>query len=337
MGIKDLSKIVKKYPNCIKYFPIDEFKNKRIAFDGNNLFRKYWSTSCKNVVSNMTVTDVINTNEILNLAIDNILKFIIKLLYHKITLIFVFDGGVLKQKQEVIKKRKESKEKAREDFRKIKEVIEDDIFNVTKEKEEEFKMRQRNSISPSFKDMKRFQEVLESLGIPILISTDEAERLCVSLYLDGKIDGVYTNDRDVLAFGCKVFLEEIVEDENRQKYFRFYSLEALLEEMEFTFEQFVDLCIMLSCDYNERIFKVGPKKCEEYIRKYKKIEAVPIDTSCLNHEICREIFKHKPSDDLTLEGSINLSYCEYEYDYELYSAMNIRKEAEIIIALKRNC
>lgn len=41
-----------------------------------------------------------------------------------------------------------------------------------------------------------------------------------------------------------------------------------------TKEQFIDLCILLGCDYCETIRGIGPKKAFELIKTYGDIESV---------------------------------------------------------------
>lgn len=41
-----------------------------------------------------------------------------------------------------------------------------------------------------------------------------------------------------------------------------------------TMEQFIDLCILLGCDYCPTIRGIGPKKAHELIREHKTIENV---------------------------------------------------------------
>lgn len=44
--------------------------------------------------------------------------------------------------------------------------------------------------------------------------------------------------------------------------------------MNFTNEKFIDLCIMLGCDYCPSIRGVGPKKAFELINTHGSIEAI---------------------------------------------------------------
>ena len=51
------------------------------------------------------------------------------------------------------------------------------------------------------------------------------------------------------------------------------NLAIILEDMELTMEEFVDLCILCGCDYTNTIPGVGPKTSLSLIKKYKNIEA----------------------------------------------------------------
>ncbi len=52
-----------------------------------------------------------------------------------------------------------------------------------------------------------------------------------------------------------------------------FHLQTVLDSMELTMDQFIDLCIMLGCDYCDTIKGIGPKKSVELIQKYKSIES----------------------------------------------------------------
>lgn len=52
------------------------------------------------------------------------------------------------------------------------------------------------------------------------------------------------------------------------------NLEQVLKDFEMDMPQFVDLCILLGCDYTKTIRGIGPKKAFELIQKHKTIENV---------------------------------------------------------------
>lgn len=51
-------------------------------------------------------------------------------------------------------------------------------------------------------------------------------------------------------------------------------MDRILKGFDMTMEQFIDMCILLGCDYCETIRGVGPKKAFELITKYKSIENI---------------------------------------------------------------
>ena len=52
------------------------------------------------------------------------------------------------------------------------------------------------------------------------------------------------------------------------------SYEKAISGLDLTRAQFVDLCIMLGCDYCDSIRGVGPKTALKLIREHKSIEAI---------------------------------------------------------------
>ena len=56
--------------------------------------------------------------------------------------------------------------------------------------------------------------------------------------------------------------------------------EKMMQMLDLNHDEFVDLCILMGCDYVPSIKGIGPKKAIELIRKHKNIEAIlkAIDT-----------------------------------------------------------
>lgn len=131
--------------------------------------------------------------------------------------------------------------------------------------------------------------LVKCLGIPYLKAYGEAEALCASLAVHGYVDGVLSRDTDSLVYGAPLFVCEFKQDE-----MTWTTLKEVLDSLELTMKQFIDLCIMCGCDYNMNMPKIGPvtayKKIMQYgsIEEYEKNESV--DTTCLRYKRCREIF-----------------------------------------------
>jgi 5'-3' exonuclease len=120
--------------------------------------------------------------------------------------------------------------------------------------------------------------------------------------VSGQVYGVLSNDTDVLVYGSNKFITNL--DIHRKTCVEVDYTE-MLQSIELDSSQFRDFCIMCGTDYNKNIPRIGPEKSYQYIRKYSSIEGIKealpnVDTSVLNHERVREIFR-VPEEISTLE------------------------------------
>jgi flap endonuclease-1 len=158
------------------------------------------------------------------------------------------------------------------------------------------------------------KEIIEILGIPCYQADGEAEGLCAFLAKKNIVDAVLSEDTDVLAYGTPYFLSKIDLKTNEVMLTAF---DDVLTALNFTEEQFRDLCILLGCDYNERVKGIPPtKECTKHASHthyknpvsigaksavcmmdvYKTLdEAVKYmsDSEKLNYKRCREVFEMK--------------------------------------------
>ena len=163
------------------------------------------------------------------------------------------------------------------------------------------------------------KEILEILGVPCYQADGEAEGLCAFLAKTGVVDAVLSEDTDVLAYGTPFFLSKL---DLKTEEVMLTAFQDLLTSMNFTEEQFRDMCILLGCDYNERVKGLPPTKlCTKHaththyknttsigsksavcmIDVYKSLDAIEphlIDGDKLNYKRCREIFEMKDIGDI---------------------------------------
>jgi flap endonuclease-1 len=111
---------------------------------------------------------------------------------------------------------------------------------------------------------------LDLLGIPYCTALQEADSQCASLTIDNDVYGVGSEDMDILTFGAKKLLRNI--SSSKKNEIIEYDLDKVLEELKYTNEQFIDLCILLGCDYVDHIDGIGVKKAKEIIDEFKSIE-----------------------------------------------------------------
>lgn len=112
----------------------------------------------------------------------------------------------------------------------------------------------------------------------------------------GKIYATATEDMDALTFGSSILLRHMTFSEARKMPIQEIHLDRVLAELElsqnevtiicsgennliinitifFQF-QFIDLCILLGCDYCDSIRGIGPKRAIELIKTHKTLEKV---------------------------------------------------------------
>ena len=83
-----------------------------------------------------------------------------------------------------------------------------------------------------------------------------------------------TEDMDALTFHSDKLLRHMTFSEARKMPIQEFSYQQVLNEMELSHDSFVDLCILLGCDYCEHIRGIGPKRAYELIQKYKSIDEI---------------------------------------------------------------
>jgi len=112
------------------------------------------------------------------------------------------------------------------------------------------------------------------MGVPVIEAPCEAEAQCAALNKAGKAFAAGSEDMDTLTCGAKVLLRKLTYSEARKEPIMEIHLDKVLKGLDLTMDQFIDLCILLGCDYADKIKGVGPKRALEFIKKYGSIEKI---------------------------------------------------------------
>lgn len=213
----------------------------------------------------------------------------IRLLENGIKPVYVFDGKPPDLKSGELKKRAERREETQKALQKAAEAgdqaemdkMSRRLVKVTKEHNDEAKA------------------LLKLMGVPYIEAASEAEAQCSALVKAGKVYGVATEDMDALTFGANILLRHMTFSEARKMPVQEIHYEKVLKGLEVESNEFIDLCILMGCDYCDTIRGIGPKRAYELIQKHKSIEEIikNIDTKKYdipenwNFERARELFK----------------------------------------------
>lgn len=193
-----------------------------------------------------------------------------------------------------------------------------DVYDALKDLIE----RLERQTSPITNDQReKAWNIVQMMGIPTFQADGEAEALCAYLAIHEYVDAVLTEDTDVLAYGTPwmvAFKDYKLSDEKLKG----IHLPDMIEAMGYDMDEFRDLCILLSCDYNNRVkgyppTKSGnkPKKAQcigwvkavAMIDEYRRLEVIEEyleDASPLIYQRCRELFM--PISSLELEKLIEV-------------------------------
>jgi 5'-3' exonuclease len=110
-------------------------------------------------------------------------------------------------------------------------------------------------------ELYNIHKLFEVLSVPYIKAEFEADALCAKLFKEKIITACLTDDMDMLALGCGSTIKfqdgKLIE----------FNLEQIKEELQFTQDQFIDMCIMFGCDYLQHPFRL---ECEEVYKMIKK-------------------------------------------------------------------
>ena len=233
--------------------------------------------------------------------IEGLTRLTLRLLKNNITPIYVFDGKPPKEKDGTLLERKEKKiilnikknlidnsmKSEKDNFEKFKTEImdyinaespnfainDDDIKNLfeksNEELEQEFDKICKKIIYVTSAHITSAKKLFDLFGVGYIHAPCEAESLLAVLSKQNLIDGCISEDTDILANGGFLFLRNLSADKNIVDE---YCLEGILQSLEFTHDQFIDMCILCGCDYLPKIIGMGPISAYKLISKFKTIE-----------------------------------------------------------------
>lgn len=310
MGIHKLNDIINQYASdAIFSLPKSHFAGKRIAIDAYHFMYLIMSNTTKSYILN-SKTDWVNERPnkdiITTRWLSSLINYINDFVAHGMILVFCFDGEHKPAKQQCQEKRKQSKlnNKAQiEQLRdKLRTTLEDSEKNI-----KQLKAKLATMVYIEQDQIEQFKMILKLRGIPCLTSVDEGERLCSMLQREGKVYAVMSRDTDCLAYGCNLLITKFLDE------FECVRLDLVLQRLRYTIDNFVELCIMLGCDYNSNIKKIGVQRSKDLIDRFQYIDDLPTcyDTTILNFCNCRHTFATIESNKICKEAMI-LDYKQVE-------------------------
>ena len=260
MGIKNLKKLISDHaPGGFKDMPLDAYFSRIVAIDASMHIYQFMA-----VVGRSGEDQLTNEHGEVTSHLQGMMHRTSRLLQAGIKPVYVFDGKPPEMKSGELSKRRAAREQAVEKLKEAKES--GDAAAVEKYSKRDLKVTKEHN-----EECKR---LLRLMGVPVIEAPCEAEAQCAELCKAGLVYSVATEDMDCLCFGTTRQSRHMMAPASQKKDVQEFQIEKVLEGMDITMDQFIDICILCGCDYCGTIRGIGPKKSFDLIKKHKCIEKV---------------------------------------------------------------
>lgn len=176
--------------------------------------------------------------------IENMYLMISMFRSYNITPLFVFDGKPPLEKMDMLRKRREEKYMAQQQYNMLLKTSEN---GVTSDMQRELDMLKKKMLKIKTEDINRVKQLIEYYGVNHYTPPGEADDFCAYMVLSGKADCCLSDDTDLFLYNCPYILRNlslinhtvIHNDSNK-----------IFEELNISFQSFRDIMILSGTDYH---------------------------------------------------------------------------------------
>ncbi|MEM2934929.1 MAG: flap endonuclease-1, partial [Candidatus Thermoplasmatota archaeon] len=233
---------------------ISDLSGKIVAIDAFNAIHQFIA-----IIRQIDGTPLKDKNENITSHLSGIFYRTANLVEYGIKPVYVFDGQPHPLKIRVLKKRKEAREIAREEWEEA--LRKGDMGEALK------KAKRSGIINEEI--INQSKELLHYLGIPCIEAKSEGEAQAAYMNSKGDVYGVASQDYDSLLFGAKILIRNLAitgrrKMSGKQAYIEVFPEEIIsdkvFEENGISRQKLVDIAILTGTDFNEGVKGIGPKK-----------------------------------------------------------------------------
>nr|GMD05720.1 flap endonuclease 1 isoform X1 [Ipomoea batatas] len=243
MGIKGLMKLLAdNTPRAMKEQKFESYFGRKIAIDASMSIYQFL------IVVGRSGTEML-TNEAGETTSHLVGMFsrTIRLLEAGIKPVYVFDGKPPDLKKQELAKRYSRREDATAGLAAAEES--GNVEDIEKFSKRTVKVTQQHN-----SDCKK---LLTLMGVPVV-----------------EVYGVASEDMDSLTFGAPKFLRHLMDPSSKKIPVMEIEVGKVLEDLELTMDQFIDLCILCGCDYCDSIRGIGPQTALKLVRQHGSLESI---------------------------------------------------------------
>ncbi|KAL8805598.1 MAG: hypothetical protein Q9182_001863 [Xanthomendoza sp. 2 TL-2023] len=260
MGIKQLAQIIhENAPDAIKTGEIKNHFGRKVAIYRSSMSIYSFLVAVRSEGQQLMSETGETTSHLMGMFYRTL-----RIVDNGIKPLYVFDGAPPKLKSGELAKRFARKAESTEQHEEAKET-------GTAEEVEKFS---RRTVKVTREHNNECKKLLTLMGVPYIVAPTEAEAQCAVLARAGKVYAAASEDMDTLCFDSPILLRHLTFSEQRKEPILEIHLDKVLEGLGMDRKQFIDLCILLGCDYVDPIPKVGPSSALKLIRDHGTLEAV---------------------------------------------------------------
>lgn len=263
----------------------EDLKGKTVALDAANVIYQFLSS-----IRQRDGTPLMDHNGRVTSHFSGILYRTTSLIEKGMKPVYVFDGQSSHLKKDTLAKRNEVKVQSE---RRWKDALDEGRIEDARK----FAVRSSRMSSDVVEGSKK---LLTLMGIPYIQAPGEGEAQASYLVEKGDAWCVGSQDYDCLLFGATRMVKNLTISGGLGK-LELIRLEKVLEELDITREQLVDLALLVGTDFNPGIKGIGAKKGLKLIKEYGNIYNVLKDRDIIfevHPEILQKMFlQHEVSTD----------------------------------------
>jgi flap endonuclease-1 len=230
MGIKHLNRFFKENAGeSMKFISIADLSGKKIAIDISIYMYKYASDG---------------------ILIENIYLMLSIFRHYNVIPIFVFDGKPPTEKKELLKKRRQDKKEAEDEFNQLKnKLINNDGMDDIEKQDiiNNMDMLKRRFVNINKNDIENVKELIRSYGATYYDAPGEADELCAMLTIKGKVWACLSEDMDMFVYGCPRVIRYLSLLNHTAV---IYDMKGILENLGVTQKELREICVLSGTDYN---------------------------------------------------------------------------------------
>ena len=271
MGVKHLNKFLyDQCPRGMQYITFEQLRGQTIVVDISIYLYRFKAFDDLNALIQKMLSDF-------NL--------------YNIRGIFIFDGKPKQNKQKELIIRKEQKEKAWEQYKKLVE---------SNTSSDQLQVLKQQCTKINITDVKNVKHIMDEMGVTYTVAPHEADELCAKLSVNNQLYCM-SDDMDMLVYGCNRVLRNVNFD---TKTAILYKLDDILGYLKLSYDDFKRLCVLSGTDYYKSNSNILFKIYSQYraSKSTNLYEWLKLNNISENFEILE-----------TICNDFNISSTQYEY------------------------